>query len=102
PAACACPAAASRPDEVLFVGAFDERKGIRELLEAWPLVTDRRPAAALRVIGQGPLVDEVTARAGGLERTSVTVDPPRADIHAGLRRAAVLVLLSQPHPRWRE
>ncbi|WP_313408302.1 glycosyltransferase [Aeromicrobium sp.] len=102
PAACTCPDGDQDAGEVLFVGAFDERKGVTELLGAWPLVAAARPDASLQVIGQGPLADEVAERVAQLERARVDIDPPRSEIHACLRRAAALVLLSQPHSRWRE
>ncbi|RZI90024.1 MAG: hypothetical protein EOO67_11505, partial [Microbacterium sp.] len=39
---------------VIFLGAFDERKGLRELIAAWPLVTRALPDAELLVVGKGP------------------------------------------------
>ncbi len=103
PAACDCgETRGPRGREVLFLGAFDERKGIRELLAAWPHVASARPEATLRVVGKGPLLDEVRERISHLDRVRIDVDPPRPQIHAHLREAAVLVLLSQPRERWRE
>lgn len=40
---------------VLYVGSLKEPKGIRELVEAFPLVRNRHPEAILLVIGDGPL-----------------------------------------------
>jgi glycosyltransferase involved in cell wall biosynthesis len=102
PAPCDCPDVARGRDDVLFLGAFDERKGVPQLLEAWPEVRRAHPAARLTMIGTGPLAERVAWFAAGDDHVSVVVDPPRAEIHAALRRAAVLVLLSQPTATWRE
>ncbi|MDC7120074.1 glycosyltransferase family 4 protein [Cellulomonas fimi] len=106
PTACACgepgEPADKDPDLVLFVGAFEERKGVRELLAAWPAVVEARPAARLTLVGKGPLLGEVRAFAVDRPEVTVVVDPPRADVHAHQRRAAVAVLLSQRTRTWRE
>jgi phosphatidylinositol alpha-mannosyltransferase len=39
------------PGRVLFVGRDDPRKGLDVLLEAWPIVREAYPAAALHVVG---------------------------------------------------
>lgn len=102
PHACSCPAVPRDADEVVFVGALQPRKGVAELLAAWPLVVAQRPSARLTVIGKGELEDSVRALASTTPGVTLVVDPPRAEIHAALRRAAVLVLLSQRTPTWRE
>lgn len=103
PASCDCPpVCVQRPVTVTFLGALDERKGVRQLLEAWPLVTARRPEFSLRIIGKGVLEDEVRHAASLDPSIEVIVDPPRHLIHEYLRATRALVLLSQPRPRWRE
>lgn len=103
PAPCSCP---ERPggeqDEVVFVGAFDERKGIAALVRAWPEVRAAHPAAHLTLVGKGPLLPLAAELAERDASVSLVVDPPRTEVHRVLRRAAVLVLLSQPMPTWRE
>lgn len=105
PAPCTCPHRDRDADRVLFVGALHSRKGITQLLAAWPGVLAARPSARLLVLGAGDLLPEVRdvaaqpAVAGSVE---VVVDPPRAEIHAAQRSASVAVLLSQRSPRWRE
>lgn len=47
-------------DALVFIGRLDESKGIRVLLEA----TRHMPAAAIHVVGTGPLEDEVRQAAG--------------------------------------
>lgn len=105
PSPCTCPdggPAPRRPEQVLFVGSFLERKGIVETMAAWDELHRRRPAANLRVIGAGRLLPEVEAWAEGRSDVRLDIDPPRAEVHAALRESSVLVLLSQPHGHWRE
>lgn len=103
PTACGCGALDRKDaDEVLFVGAFEQRKGVHELLAAWPAVVAARPAARLTLVGKGPLLDEVRAFAADRPEVTVVVDPPRAEVHAHQRRATVAVLLSQRTRTWRE
>lgn len=87
---------------VVFLGSLEKRKGVLELLEAWPVVVEREPGARLEVLGKGELVGVVQDHA--LRDPSVTLaeDPPRARIRATLDRASVLVLLSRPGRRWKE
>lgn len=96
---------AATPGAVVFVGALMARKGIRVLLEAWPLVLAELPGARLTILGKGPLDDETvqTSLAPELSGTVVVeIDPPRSRIHAALADAQVLTLPSQPTPGWRE
>jgi glycosyltransferase involved in cell wall biosynthesis len=105
PAACACLVeheAPRDPDAVLFVGAFDERKGVRQTMAAWELVHERAPALRLRLIGKGRLTDDVLSWAEDRAEVDVLVDPPRVEIHRALRESHVLVLLSQRVGAWRE
>jgi len=102
PQPCDCPADGVRDAAtVLFVGAFKERKGIRQLMAAWEAL----PAGSglrLRLLGKGELLPEVETWAATRSEVEVVVDPPRDDIHASLRAAHVLVLLSQRSGWWRE
>lgn len=97
-----CPEAPTEPDRVVFVGAFNERKGVRQLVDAWPRVRRLRPEARLRILGKGALQPVVDAAAGSDPTLEVVVDPERARIHRELRSAKVAVLLSQPWRGWRE
>jgi glycosyltransferase involved in cell wall biosynthesis len=47
--------------KLLFVGRLDERKGLRYLLEALPLVLSKHPVR-LRIVGKGILEDEIKAK----------------------------------------
>jgi glycosyltransferase involved in cell wall biosynthesis len=102
PAACGCDGLPAEPDVVLFVGAFQHRKGLPKLLESWPEVVRLRPTARLMLIGQGELVELAQQFTERTESVDLIIDPPRPEIHRQLRRASVLVLLSQPSPSWRE
>lgn len=87
---------------VTFVGAFNERKGIRDLLAAWPTVRRMRPAARLRILGKGALLPLVETAVCGDSSITLDVDPNRLAIHRALHEAKVSVLLSVPHAGWRE
>lgn len=50
-------------DSVLYVGRLVDEKGIRRLLDAWPVVAAAHPGVRLRIAGDGTLRDEVAASA---------------------------------------
>lgn len=103
PAPCDC--ADSDPDgcsRVVFLGAMDHRKGMSQLLEAWPIAAQQCPEATLTLLGKGPLEGKANAAALQDPRIDVVLDPERTEIHRQLRQAHVLVLPSQPSPTWRE
>ncbi|MET1005199.1 MAG: glycosyltransferase [Propionibacteriaceae bacterium] len=104
PAACSCltPESSPRDGSVTFLGSFDARKGITELMAAWDLVASARPDARLTVIGKGPLLATVADFVAAHPSASLVVDPPREQIHQQLRSTSLLVLLSQPSATWRE
>jgi glycosyltransferase involved in cell wall biosynthesis len=91
-----------RPPAVAFVGSFVERKGLRVLAAAWPLVVAARPQATLTLLGKGALEQEARALSVAEPSVAVEVDPSRPRIHSVLDEARVLVLWSQPSPTWRE
>jgi len=90
------------PETIAFLGVFDTRKGVLRLLEAWPEILARRPAAKLLVMGKGPLLDQVAAWCATRPEVRLIVDPTREQIQLGLGSATCLVLLSQRTPTWRE
>ncbi|WP_082486558.1 glycosyltransferase family 4 protein [Frigoribacterium sp. Leaf186] len=91
-----------RPPAVTFLGSFVERKGLRVLAAAWPLVVAARPDATLALLGKGALEQEARALSVAQPSVTVEVDPPRRRIHSVLDDSRVLVLWSQPSPTWRE
>lgn len=86
---------------VVFLGAFEYRKGIDIVLEAWQQ-PGRLEGAHLTLIGKGELADDVLAFCLKTPSASVFIDPPRSLIRELLDAAAVLVLPSRTLPGWRE
>jgi glycosyltransferase involved in cell wall biosynthesis len=80
------------PAEVLFVGQFEERKGLTYLLDAFAAVDD--PTARLRLVGNGPLEGELARRAAADPRLEVAGYLPQDELPGALRRARCLVLPS--------
>ena len=77
PTACACgPVQDGAAGSVLFVGAFEPRKGVLELLDAWPDVARQRPDARLTLVGKGPQQATVEELAAGRSDVTVVVDRP--------------------------
>lgn len=94
--------AAKDPRQVVFLGAFLERKGFSLLVEAWPLVLREQPEAKLALIGLGRLQQAAERLAAVEPSVQLHVDPPRRLIRSVLQRSQVLVLASQRQPQWRE
>ena len=85
------------PDELLWVGARRERKGMDVLLRAVALARERRPELHLRLIGRAP---DVATEGRWLHLAgdvglgdAVAFEPPadRAGVAAAMRRAAIFV-----------
>jgi glycosyltransferase involved in cell wall biosynthesis len=77
---------------VLFVGQFEERKGIDDLLAAFERVAD--PDAELRLIGNGSLERHIRQRINGHSRVTIVGHVPQDALPAELARATCLVLPS--------
>lgn len=75
----------------LFVGRLTDEKGVRTLLRAWQ---EYRPALPLKILGDGPLRDEVSAASGssGIEYLGRR---PLVEVLAASGQADVLVFPSQ-------
>jgi glycosyltransferase involved in cell wall biosynthesis len=76
---------------ILFVGQLEERKGIRDLLEAFSRLPDH---ARLRLVGAGTLERLVRAAAAADPRIEVVGHVPQAELPHELARARCLVLPS--------
>ncbi len=90
--------APARPEgeHVLAVGRHVAQKGFDRLIGAWPAVVAARPAARLRILGEGPLRDAAAAQAVALGvGASVELAPPTANVVEAYRAAAVFVLPSR-------
>ncbi|MDJ0349979.1 glycosyltransferase family 4 protein [Cryobacterium sp. PH29-G1] len=103
PAPCGCPQDTGNDSgRVVFLGAFVPRKGLPNILAAWPQVTALRPDARLTLIGKGALESLAHEAVANDPTIELIVDPSRSEIHRQLRRACVLALPSQPTATWRE
>jgi len=92
-----------RPDrEVLFVSELSERKGVPDLLTAWPWVAEQRPGWRLVLMGQGPQRSAAGALADQRDDVRLLPAASREEVHAALRRASIVVLPSRRVPGWRE
>jgi glycosyltransferase involved in cell wall biosynthesis len=85
------PVANGRP-VVLFVGQFEERKGIDDLLAAFAEVTT--PDAELRLVGNGSLEEHIRRQINGHSRVTIVGHVPQDELPAELQRATCLVLPS--------
>ena len=80
----------------LAVGRHVAQKGFDLLLDAWPAVLAARPAARLRIVGDGPLREAMQQRAARLGvAASVEWLDPTPHIERLYREAAVFVLPSR-------
>jgi glycosyltransferase involved in cell wall biosynthesis len=100
--ACDCADFTKVPHTVLFLGPLESRKGLDTLLDAWPLVVERDPAARLVICGTGPLLDRVEIAASILPSVSHVVTSMRKEMHRLLAQSAVVVSLPRAQRRWRE
>ncbi|MDQ2972939.1 MAG: glycosyltransferase family 4 protein [bacterium] len=60
------------PNQVLFVGRLEKRKGVYELLDAFKLLKEINPKARLDIVGGGPLWSRLHRRADELDLDDVT------------------------------
>jgi glycosyltransferase involved in cell wall biosynthesis len=91
---------AKDPSLVVFLGAFEQRKGVLETLAAFAEIQDGH--SRLILLGKGPLEDLVRRAAAGNAFVEVETDPGRDRIHELLAKAHTLVMPSQPMARWKE
>jgi glycosyltransferase involved in cell wall biosynthesis len=77
---------------VLYVGQFEERKGLPDLIAAFRAIDD--PAARLELVGNGSQEEQVRELAGQDERISVVGYVPQQELPERLARARCLVLPS--------
>jgi glycosyltransferase involved in cell wall biosynthesis len=92
----AAPAFLPLPQDAItvgFIGRLDERKGVLDLLQAWPRVAQANGRAQLVIVGRGELEDEVQRRATRLER--VTFVGYRDDVAALLKRCDIIAVPSR-------
>jgi glycosyltransferase involved in cell wall biosynthesis len=81
-------------DEILFVGRLVEKKGLRYLIDAMPIILAERPSAFLTIAGFGPEEEGLQMQTGmlGLAAKVRFMGPvPQEDLATLYRRAAVFV-----------
>ena len=92
----------ARPPRLVFLGAFDDRKGLVQLMQAWDEIRRQLPSATLTILGKGERVSEVRAWAEARAEVELHLDPSRNVISKELTASKALFLLSQPTPLWKE
>jgi Glycosyltransferase len=81
-------------DEILFVGRFVEKKGLRHLIDAMPAILLAHPSAYLTVVGFGPEEAERRAQVRRLDlqsKVQFVGALSQSELPAVYRRAAVFV-----------
>jgi glycosyltransferase involved in cell wall biosynthesis len=78
----------------LFVGRMTAQKGIRTVLKAWQ---EHGPATQLRIMGDGPLADEVRARAARLPQVEYLGQRAAPEVAAAMRDASFLIFASESY-----
>jgi glycosyltransferase involved in cell wall biosynthesis len=80
---------------VTSVGRLTPQKGLDRLIEAWQAVAARRPSSRFLVVGDGPLADNLAARARALPAgDTIMFTGARADVAELLRASDLFVLQS--------
>ena len=88
---------------VVFVGRLEERKGVRELMTAWPEVEAIVPAAVLTLLGNGVLQEDVFVWANARPASRRALGRIEHDQVGSIVAAnSVLVAPSIPWGRWKE
>ena len=83
--------------KVLYVGRFDYRKGLLDLIESMKIVTRRVPRARLVLVGKGPLLPQVIKRVNELglqEKVEIKGFISREEVLADYLSASIFVLPS--------
>ena len=80
--------------EILYVGQFEERKGLKFLLDAFTMLQSEGVTARLRLIGNGSMEDEIRIRTAASDAIEIVGHVPQERLPAHLARARCLVLPS--------
>jgi glycosyltransferase involved in cell wall biosynthesis len=89
------PALGDRPRRVAFVGRLAHEKGLAVLMAAWD--ARRHAGHELRIVGGGPMADEVAAWAAGRDDVVVVGECPPDRVTEELLAARLLVVPSVWH-----
>jgi glycosyltransferase involved in cell wall biosynthesis len=83
-----------RGEYALFVGRLTPEKGIRTVLKAWE---ENLISIPLKIMGDGPLVEEVRQRSAALPLVEYLGQRSRAEIYAAMSDASFLIFSSEWH-----
>jgi glycosyltransferase involved in cell wall biosynthesis len=78
----------------LFVGRLTPEKGIRTVLTAW---AENKLAVPLKIMGDGPLADEVREKASSLPQVEYLRHRPIQEVYAAMASARFLICPSECH-----
>ncbi len=87
----------SSDEQILFVGRLKPGKGVDDLVEAFGALAEDHPDWELKVVGDGPLREELLERAETLgieERITFTGEVPNAQVPDLYRESAIFALPS--------
>jgi glycosyltransferase involved in cell wall biosynthesis len=80
----------------MFVGRLAEEKGLTCLIDAWPFVRERFPQAQLKLVGEGPMRERLTAHIQTLSLEShIQLLGAQQDPNGLLKKADLFVLPSR-------
>jgi glycosyltransferase involved in cell wall biosynthesis len=85
-------AESNQKDAALFVGRLSPEKGIKTLLAAW---NSGRLPFQLKIIGDGPMADEVRSCAAGNPRVEYLGSKPQEEVYREMAKARFLVFPSE-------
>jgi glycosyltransferase involved in cell wall biosynthesis len=106
--AWALPAPLGRVPEVVeaqtlvFLGTFEDRKGVDRLMKVWPKVIELLPSSKLTLLGKSGRIEDIREFAGAFDSVMLREDPPREEIFDVLARSKSAILFSQPSRGWKE
>lgn len=86
---------------MLYVGALNEAKGIRDAIEASIRAYERYPHS-FRIVGNGPLLAEVTRATQEHSHISYVGSLDRRGVREELRSADFFVMTTKKHQGWEE
>jgi hypothetical protein len=87
----------------IFIGVLDDRKGVLDLMNAWPEVERTVPQATLTVVGDGKHAEAVSRWCGQRPGSRIFEGfVQHHDVARLLAESDVVVAPSRRHGRWRE
>lgn len=90
------------PKTLVFLGTFENRKGIAHVMAIWPKVLKLLPESKLMLLGKLGNVSDVREFAASFSSVTLLEDPTRVKIFDVLARSKALILFSQPARGWKE